>query len=42
MEQRSPCLAWLYLEQDGEMPFCDGDGAADPLPVEPDGDDVDV
>ena len=30
-------LAWLYLTQDVEMPFCVGEGAAEALPVEPDG-----
>ena len=33
--QKSPCLALLYLAQDVEMPFCIGDGAADPVPDEP-------
>ena len=40
MEHKSPCLAWLYLAQEIEMPFCVGDGAVDPLRDESDGDDV--
>lgn len=41
MKQKSPCLALLYLAQDLEMPFCIGDGAAEPVPDEPeDGDSV--
>ena len=35
MEQKSPCFALLYLAQDVEMPFCTGDGAAEPVPDEP-------
>ncbi len=31
VEQESPFLAWLYLVQEPEMPFCVGEGAADPL-----------
>lgn len=37
VKQDSPCLAWLYLVQEAEMPFCVGDGAEDSLPDEPDG-----
>lgn len=36
VEQESPFLAWLYLEHEAEMPFCVGEGAADPLPDDPD------
>ena len=32
VEQKSPCLAWPYLVQDVEMPFCVGEGAAEALP----------
>ena len=38
VEQKSPCLAWLYLVQDVEMPFCVGDGATDALLDELEGD----
>ncbi len=31
VEQESPFLAWLYLVQEAEMPFCVGEGAAGPL-----------
>ena len=41
VKQESPCLALLYLVHEFEMPFCVGDGAADPLSDEYDnGDDV--
>ena len=42
VEQKSPCLAWLYFAQDGDTPFCIGEGVENLLPVEPDGGDDSV